>query len=105
MMNDMKKIGWLIGVLAIALPVTASAAEVTLEDCKADYAAMTQSAEDNRARSIAELEAALRYTGNDDAVTSLSQQIDRAWEQEEMFRNHASNFYRDCVKHVESGGS
>jgi hypothetical protein len=105
MMNDMKKIAWLIGVLAIALPVTASATEVTLEICKTDYEAMAKTAEDNRARSVAELESALRLTSNDDAAASLSQQIDRAWEQEEMFRNHASNFYRDCVKHVESGGS
>ena len=60
MMNDMKKIAWLIGVLAIALPVTASATEVTLEICKTDYEAMAKTAEDNRARSVAELESALR---------------------------------------------
>ena len=101
----MKNILLLIAVLAAALPVNAVAAELTRETCDADYAAMVKAAEENRARSIAELENALRFTANDDAVGDLAQQIDRAWEHEEMFLRHASNSYRDCVKHVESGGS
>tara|TARA_R110000787_G_scaffold19874_17_gene59218 strand:- start:5138 stop:5443 length:306 start_codon:yes stop_codon:yes gene_type:complete len=101
----MKHILLLIGILIAALPVNAVAAELTHETCDADYAAMVKAAEENRARSIAELEAALRLTSNEDAAGDLAQQIERTWELEESFLKHASNFYRDCVKHVESGGS
>ncbi len=102
----MMKIFSLIGLLAVAaLSTTPAAADVTRETCEADYAAMVQTAKDNRARSIAELEDALRFTANEDAVGDLARQIDQAWEHEEMFLNRASHFYRDCVKYAESGGS
>ena len=101
----MKHIMLLIGVLIAALPANVLAAELTREICEADYAAMVKTAKENRARSITELEAALRFTTNDDAAGDLAQQIERTWELEETFLKHASNFYRDCVKHVESGGS
>ena len=105
MMTDMKMILCLVSGLAVALPLSVDANEVTLETCKADYEAMVKSANENRERSIIELESALRLTSDDDAAGDISQQIDRTWEIEETFLQHASTFYRDCVKHVESGGS
>ncbi len=85
-------------------PASASA-EITEAVCKADYNAMIAETEQNREASLAELNASLRLTNNEDAAGSINNQINQTWEMEEQFRNHAATAFRDCVKYVKSGGS
>ena len=79
--------------------------KITLDVCKADYEAMLAEAEGNRKQAVAQLEFELRSTTDPDAAGDLNQQLEQAWELEEMFRNLAATGYRDCVKYVNSGGS
>ncbi len=85
-------------------PVPASAA-ITEATCETDYNAMLAETEQNREASLAELNAALRLTNDEDAAGSINNQINQTWEMEERFRGHAATAFRDCMKYVKSGGS
>ncbi len=98
-------------LIACAALVLVSATEtradqkITLDVCKADYEAMLSEAERNREQAVAQLEFELRSTTDQDAAGDLNQQLEQAWELEEMFRNLAATAYRDCTKYVNAGGS
>jgi hypothetical protein len=80
-------------------------ADVTEATCKADYNAMIEATEQNREASLAELNASLRLTNDEDAAGSINNQINQTWEMEEQFRNHAATAFRDCMNYVKSVGS
>ncbi len=97
-----------IPVLIVAVMfcvVDPASAQVTKAVCETDFAAMIDEAERNRESSLAELNAALRLTSDEDAAGSINQQINQTWEMEEAFRKHAATAYRDCMNYVKSGGS
>lgn len=102
----MKHILFPILVLAALLTATSGAdAKITLAECEADYAMMIAEAENNRKRSLDELNRELRYTTDDDAAASINAMIEQAWHMEESFLGHAANAYRDCIKYAKSDGS
>lgn len=89
----------------VTLSITSPAqAEVTMATCEADYNAMLAEAEQNRVKSITEIEFALGRETNDEAAARLQEELEKTYETEEGFRNLASVSYRDCVRFVKSKG-
>lgn len=82
----------------------AAQAEVTMAICESDYNAMLVEAEQNRQKSISEIESALGRTTDDEEAVKLQQDLEKTYETEEQFRNLASVGYRDCVRYVKSKG-
>lgn len=72
--------------------------------CEADYNAMLTEAEQNRVKSVTEIEFALGRQTNDEAAARLQEELEKTYEIEEGFRNLASVGYRDCVRFVKSKG-
>lgn len=72
--------------------------------CEADYNAMLAEAEQNRAKSVSEIETALGRETNNEAAARLQEDLEKTFETEEGFRNLASVAYRDCVRFVKSKG-
>lgn len=73
--------------------------------CEADYNAMLAQAENNRQKSIAEIEYALSRTSDDETAGKLQRELEHTYEIEERFRNMASVGYRDCISYVKAQGS
>lgn len=94
-------------LVAASLFAAANAAEakITVAECDTDYADMLAEAENNRKRSLDELERELRYTSNDEAAANINAMIEQTWHMEETFISHAVKAYRDCVKYAKSDGS
>lgn len=101
-----KLLKYLIVPCALAtLSITTPAqAEVTMATCEEDYNAMLAEAEQNRAKSVTEIEFALGRETNDEAAARLQEDLEKTFETEEQFRNLASVGYRDCVRYVKSKG-
>lgn len=76
-----------------------------MKTCEADYNAMIAAAEQNRKKSISEIEYALGRTTDDETAVRLQEELEKSYEMEESFRNMASGSYRDCVSFVKSKGS
>jgi hypothetical protein len=89
---------------AILSITTPAQAEVTMAKCEADYNSMLAEAEQNRVKSVAQIEFALGRETNDEAAARLQEELEKTFEMEEQFRNLASVGYRDCVRHVKSKG-
>ena len=92
-------------ILAAISFATPGDAQVTMETCEADYAAMLAEAEANRINSIAQIEYALARTADDETAMKLQMELDLTWETEEEYRNLAAQAYRDCVAYVKASGS
>lgn len=82
----------------------AAQAEVTMATCEADYNAMLAEAEQNRKKSVTEIESALKRETNDEAAARLQEELEKTFESEEGYRGIASVAYRDCVRFVKSKG-
>lgn len=94
--------------LVLVLVPTAAVAAVDKERCDADYAAMIQAAEANRAKSLKELEYQLRRAADDEQAARLMQEMEGAWNQEEDYRSNAAIAHRDCLRAADAlkpGGS
>lgn len=72
--------------------------------CEDDYNAMLSEAEQNRAKSVAEIEFALGRETDPEAAARLQEELEKTFDSEEQFRNLASVAYRDCVRFVKSRG-
>lgn len=72
--------------------------------CEADYNAMLAEAEQNRQKSITEIEFALGRTTNNETAAGLQEELEKTFDTEESYRNLASVAYRDCVRFVKSKG-
>ncbi len=90
-----------LGVLSLAVEATAQE-KLTEAVCEADRNAMFEEAERNRIQAIGQLEFELRRTTDETTAEFLNDQINQAWEDEEMYRNTASVMFRDCVRYVKS---
>ena len=80
-------------------------AKITEAECKADYAAMVTEAQQNRLKSLDELNTALRDTTDAAAAETLNHLIQQTWEVEESFLKLAANVRRDCLKYARSKAS
>lgn len=95
----------LILVAAVVLgQTTPVAARMTIEACEKTMDAMLKAAEENRDHALKQLNHDIGRSTNDDEAVHLHQEIERTWDNEEIFRSTASQVYRECVTHVKSGG-
>lgn len=72
--------------------------------CEDDYNAMLSETEQNRAKSVTEIEFSLDRETDPEAAARLQEELEKTYDAEEQFRNLASVAYRDCVRFVKSKG-
>lgn len=94
-----------IACLVLLPSLSAGAAELTKETCDADYAAMIEEAENNRNKSLAELEYQLKRAADDDQAARLAAEMESTWDLEVTFRANAAIAHRDCLKAVKANKS
>ena len=90
--------------MLVALAASASGGsgqgELSEADCRADLHAMHQEVAGNRARTVADLEAAIALAETEHERARIQHEINQAWDHEEQRRALADGVWRDCLAHL-----